>query len=248
MRIPSFYLILSIWALQSKARDTPGYDCYPTCIEPTIPPSNTTFHFGQHYAVLHLDLINALVDSVAATPAGAAFISSTARWIDAVHRQDPPPLSVFTRIYFANARQPELGPGVPFAATAGALGDARDNRTMLYPAFDAANDRVGDVVLEKTRYYAGTGNQLEVILRAQQIDTVILSGIRTSGVVLSTAYRLFDIDYKVYVIANNTIETPPMGPEVNTAILEGVIPKLPADVITLEQAIAALERSGPAVY
>lgn len=51
-----------------------------------------------------------------------------------------------------------------------------------------------------------------------------------------------------YVIANNTIETPPSGPDVNTAILEGVLPKLPADVITLEQALAALKRSGPAVY
>ena len=51
-----------------------------------------------------------------------------------------------------------------------------------------------------------------------------------------------------YVIANNTIETPPSGTEVNTAILEGIIPKLPADVITLEQALGALKRSGPAVY
>lgn len=51
-----------------------------------------------------------------------------------------------------------------------------------------------------------------------------------------------------YVIANNTIETPPSGPDVNTAILEGVLPKLPADVITLEQALSALKRSGPAVY
>lgn len=51
-----------------------------------------------------------------------------------------------------------------------------------------------------------------------------------------------------YVIANNTIETPPSGLDVNTAILEGVLPKLPADVITLEQALAALKRSGPAVY
>lgn len=51
-----------------------------------------------------------------------------------------------------------------------------------------------------------------------------------------------------YVIANNTIEIPPHGPQDNQAILEGIVPKLPADVITIEQAIAALKRSGPAVY
>lgn len=50
-----------------------------------------------------------------------------------------------------------------------------------------------------------------------------------------------------YVIANNTIETPPdANSAINTAILEGVIPKLPAN-ITIEQAMAALKRSAPAV-
>lgn len=51
-----------------------------------------------------------------------------------------------------------------------------------------------------------------------------------------------------YVIANNTIETPPAGPEVYDALLEGALPKLPVNVITLEQALDALSRSGPAVY
>lgn len=51
-----------------------------------------------------------------------------------------------------------------------------------------------------------------------------------------------------YVISNNTIETPPDTPGINAAILEGVIPKLPAQVISVEQAIEALGNSGPAVY
>lgn len=51
-----------------------------------------------------------------------------------------------------------------------------------------------------------------------------------------------------FIIANNTIETPPDTPGINAAILEGIIPKLPAQVITLEQAVAALANSGPAVY
>lgn len=39
-----------------------------------------------------------------------------------------------------------------------------------------------------------------------------------------------------------------MAGEVYGAILEGIIPSLPADVITLEQAMDAVKRSGPAVY
>ncbi len=51
-----------------------------------------------------------------------------------------------------------------------------------------------------------------------------------------------------YVIANNTIETPSNSPDINTNILEGILPKLPVAVITLEQALAALNASGPAIY
>ncbi|KAK4920872.1 hypothetical protein LTR49_011594 [Elasticomyces elasticus] len=202
----------------------PGYDGYPTCIASTV-PSNETISFGRHYAVLNLDLINLLVSGVASTPAGSAWIGNVARWNDAVHAQSPAPLSIFTRIYFTNSHQPEIGPSSPFA------------QVVWCESAADMNDS-----------YAGAGNGLEEILRAQQIDTVILSGIRTSGVILSTAYRLFDLDYKVYVIANNTIETPPNTPDINTNILEGILPKLPIDVITIEQALAGLNNSGPAVY
>ena len=65
---------------------------------------------------------------------------------------------------------------------------------------------------------------------------------------MSTAYRLFDLNYSVYVITNNSIETPPNGQLTDQGIKKGILPKLPANVITVEQAIAALERSGPAIY
>lgn len=172
----------------------PGYDGYPTCISST--ESNSSFSFGQHYAVLNLDLINGLVEPIANTSEAKTWISNLAHWISVVHKQSPPPLSIFTRIYFTNARQPEIGPNAPFRQVSAALGTASDPDTHLYPAFKP-NVADGDVILQKTRYYAGAGNGLEEILRTQGIDTVILSGIRTSGVVLSTAYRLFDLDYNV---------------------------------------------------
>lgn len=181
-------------ATSSPASSTPGYDSAPSYIPSTV--NSTTFSFGTHYAVLNLDLITALVSSVASSAAGRAFVNNTATWIDAVHAQDPPPLSIFTRIYFANARKPEVKPGSGFASNAAALTTANTSATMIYPAF-TVDEAAGDVVLQKTRYYAGAGNGLEQILAAQSIDTVILSGIRTSGVILSTAYRLFDLDYKV---------------------------------------------------
>jgi len=274
MRFQTLPIVLASTSLAvaQNASTSPGYTGYPDPIASTL-ASNSSLSFGQNYAVLNLDLINGLVSPLASTPAGSSFIASTASWIDAVHALSPPPLSIFTRIYFSNARKPEVKPGSGFEKASAPLTTANASATQIYPAFHV-DEAAGDVVLQKTRYYAGTGNALEEILRAQGIDTVILSGVRTSGVILSTAYRLFDLDYNVYVsvlssfrgliflleglclltkrfryvISNNTIETPPDTPGINAAILEGVIPKLPANVISVEQAIEALGNSGPAVY
>lgn len=180
-----------------SSSEAPGYNCMPTCIEPTV-PANETLSFGKHYAVLNLDLINGIAGGLANTTAGEAFLSNTADWIDAVHAQKPPPLSIYTRIYFSAPTKPEVGPNAPFANVGGNLGTIDDPLTELVPQIRSRVDAtLNDVVFPKTRYYAGAGNALEEILNTQEIDTVILSGIRTSGVIISTAYRLFDLDYNV---------------------------------------------------
>lgn len=170
-----------------------GYDEPGQIVPSTV---NGTFSFGQHYAVLNLDLIVGLVSGVATTSEGQAFIQNTKTWIDAVHAQSPPPLSIFSRIYFANARKPEIKPGGAFSKTSAGLTTAADPKTQIYPAFTVDYD-AGDVVVQKTGYSATRGNALLDILQAQGIDTVILSGIRTSGVILSTTYVLFDHGYNV---------------------------------------------------
>ena len=50
-------------------------------------------------------------------------------------------------------------------------GTPDDPNTELYPAFVPTGD---DVVQQKIRYYAGTANNLELILASQKIDTIIL--------------------------------------------------------------------------
>ncbi|RAK96228.1 Isochorismatase hydrolase [Aspergillus ibericus CBS 121593] len=173
----------------------------------TLTVTNASFSFGQHYAVLNLDLVNELVATVNTTTVGEAWIDTVATWINTVHKQEPPPLSIFSRVYYSNVQRPEIGDS-PFGLAVAALGNltASSPVSQLYPAFKPLDN--WDVVVQKARYYAGAGNPLEEILSSQKIDTVILSGIRTSGVVLSTALRLLDLNYNLRVIANNTIESP----------------------------------------
>ncbi|KAL4902343.1 hypothetical protein BDW74DRAFT_180846 [Aspergillus multicolor] len=134
---------------------------------------DTALTFGQNYAVLNLDLINGVVSPLAEITEGQAWINNTSTWIDAVHAQSPPPLTIYTRIYYSSPLAPELSPDIPFYKAAAAFSNITepDFITQIYPAFAPAET---DVVLRKSRYYAGDGNSLEEILRAQKINTVVL--------------------------------------------------------------------------
>jgi hypothetical protein len=171
--LQSLLLLLSsttpILSQSASAKPTLGY---PSNIPSTV--SNASLSFGTHYAVLNLDLTNGLVGSINTTAAGKAFINNTATWIDAVHQQAPPPISIFTRVYFSGPQRPEVGPTSPLQKTVAGLGNATESSPIgqIYPAFKPLAG--WDVQLPKTGYYAGTGNSLEQILSAQKIDTVIL--------------------------------------------------------------------------
>jgi nicotinamidase-related amidase len=59
-----------------------------------------------------------------------------------------------------------------------------------------------DIVVVKHRVGAFSGTDLEMILRAKGIDTLVLFGIATSGVVLSTVRHAADHDYRLIVLAD----------------------------------------------
>jgi nicotinamidase-related amidase len=62
--------------------------------------------------------------------------------------------------------------------------------------------RSDEAVVTKHRVSAFAGTDLDVILRAGSIDTLVLAGIATSGVVLSTLRQAADADYRLVVVAD----------------------------------------------
>lgn len=60
----------------------------------------------------------------------------------------------------------------------------------------------GEIVITKHRISAFTGTDLAMILRANDIDTLVLFGIATSGVVLSTLLEAVDADFRLAVITD----------------------------------------------
>jgi nicotinamidase-related amidase len=91
-----------------------------------------------------------------------------------------------------------------------------------------------DIVVRKTRVGAFSTTDLAQQLAARGIDTLILAGISTSGVVLSTVRDASDRDYRLFVLADATADR---DPAVHACLMEKVFPRQ-AHVIT----VAELER------
>jgi nicotinamidase-related amidase len=108
-----------------------------------------------------------------------------------------------------------------------------DPGSAIHPAVAPASD---DVIVTKRRVSAFTGSDLEVVLRAGGIDRLVLSGIATSGVVLSTLRQAADLDYRLTVLADGCLDA---DPEVHRVLTEKVFPRQ-ADVVSIADWAASL--------
>jgi nicotinamidase-related amidase len=95
----------------------------------------------------------------------------------------------------------------------------------------------GDVVVTKRRVSAFTGSDLEVILRACKVQHLVLTGLSTSGVVLSTIREASDKDYHLSVLSDCCGD---FDNEVHTVLLSKVFPRQ-ANVLTAEEWAAAIK-------
>jgi len=96
--------------------------------------------------------------------------------------------------------------------------------------------RAGEVVLAKQRVGAFSTTPLETILRAQEITSLILCGIATSGVVLSTVRWAADFDYELVVVEDCCADR---DDEVHRVLTQKVFPRQ-ASVVSAQEVIAAL--------
>jgi nicotinamidase-related amidase len=95
----------------------------------------------------------------------------------------------------------------------------------------------GDIVVTKHRVSAFAGTDLSMLLRAMEIDALILFGIATSGVVLSTLLEACDADYRVAVIADCCAD---LDAELHGTLLNRLFPRR-AEVMTASDFVKALQ-------
>ncbi|MFD1275112.1 cysteine hydrolase family protein [Streptomyces kaempferi] len=79
----------------------------------------------------------------------------------------------------------------------------------------------GDIVVRKIRFGSGSTTDLHQQLSDRGIDTLVLTGISTSGVVLSTLIDAADRDYRVIVLTDGVADP---DPETHRVLLDNVFP------------------------
>ena len=94
----------------------------------------------------------------------------------------------------------------------------------------------GEVVAGKHRVNAMFGTDLEMALRANNIETLVILGYATSGVVLSTTRYAADADFRLYVVEDCCSD---QDPEVHDFLTQRIFPRQ-ADVVLAADVIQAL--------
>jgi nicotinamidase-related amidase len=95
-----------------------------------------------------------------------------------------------------------------------------------------------DIVVTKRKVSALSGTELEVVLRGLSVETLVLTGIATSGAVLSTLRQAADLDYSLTVLEDLCLDT---KPEVHRMLMEHVFPRQ-ARVVGAEQWVEELKK------
>lgn len=89
----------------------------------------------------------------------------------------------------------------------------------------------GEITVTKRRVSSFTGSDLEVVLRSFGIQHLVLTGIATSGVVLSTTREAADKDYRLTILSDCCADA---DEEVHRVLTTKVFPRQ-ANVMELEE-------------
>jgi nicotinamidase-related amidase len=105
------------------------------------------------------------------------------------------------------------------AASAGRRMHAGAPETAVHPAIAP---EPADIVVRKIRVGAFSTTDLDAQLRTAGIDTLVLAGVSTSGVVLSTVRDAADRDYRIYVLEDGCADR---DSEVHDLLVHKVFPR-----------------------
>jgi len=149
---------------------------------------------------------------------------------------------LFVRVAFRPGYPEVADSNAAFSALATQGGDAMTQDHPVTQVHAALTPLDGEPVVIKRRVSAFSGSDLDVLLRAAGAGTLVLAGLSTSGVVLSTLRQAADLDYRLTVLADACADR---DEEVHRVLTEKVFPRQ-ALVTTTDEWIATLQGTAQA--
>jgi nicotinamidase-related amidase len=137
----------------------------------------------------------------------------------------------YVRVAFEDADFDAIPPSSAMGARVASARQAMHADAPTTQIHDAVAPQAGDIVVRKVRVGAFSTTDLDAQLRERGVDTLVLAGISTSGVVLSTVRDASDRDYRVLVLADASADP---DPEVHAFLTERIFPRQ-AEVITVAE-------------
>jgi nicotinamidase-related amidase len=179
---------------------------------------------SQNKALLVMDMQTTIL---ARLPNTSMLISQVAKTIaNARDRKIP---VIYVVVGFRQGAPEISGNNKGFAANKNMMAAANmEEMTKIHPDIAPLQ---GEVTVVKRRVSAFTGSDLEVVLRAQGIRHLVLTGIATSGVVLSTLREAADKDFNLTVLSDCCADA---DEEVHRVLTTKIFPRQ-ADVLTMEE-------------
>jgi nicotinamidase-related amidase len=147
----------------------------------------------------------ALLDVLESTLSAARAAALSVIFVRVAFRDGAPEVSARNQSFSIHVKSNALGENAP----------ATQVHSRLAPV-------PGEIIVTKRRVSAFAGSDLDVVLRALGVDSLVLTGIATSGVVLSTLRQSADLDFRVTVLHDACADA---DDEVHRVLTQKVFPR-----------------------
>jgi nicotinamidase-related amidase len=143
---------------------------------------------------------------------------------------------VFVRVAFRPGYPEVSGHNRAFSTLRDTMGTAMTLHAEQTQVHADLAPRPDEPVVVKKRVSAFAGSDLDMVLRALGVGHLVLTGVATGGVVLSTVREAADRDFRLTVLADACADA---DPEVHRALVDKVFPRQ-AEVTTVAAWAATL--------
>ncbi|MGO4595733.1 cysteine hydrolase family protein [Leifsonia sp. 2TAF2] len=180
-------------------------------------------------ALLIMDLQNGIL---ARHPDGDAFVTALVRTREAARAAG------MTVGYVRVALTVEEAEHVPSTSRFAGAGERLNADSPATQIVERLTPAPGEIVVRKQRVGAFSTTDLAAQLAERGIDTLILTGIVTSGVVLSTVRDAADRDYRLVVLSDGCWDA---DPEMHRVLTEKVFPPAGVTVASIDEFVTTTE-------